>query len=35
MFVAHDILHAIQIKYDQDTSRGALVLLDKCKLLIF
>ena len=35
MFIAHDILHAIQIKYDRDTSRGALMLLDKYKLLIF
>ena len=35
MFVAHNILHAIQIKCAGETTPGALVLLDKCKLLIF
>ena len=32
MFVAHDIFHAIQIKCVRETSRGALLLLDKYKI---
>ena len=35
MFAVDDSFDAIQIKCDQEVSRGAFVFVDKCKTIIF